>query len=288
MFTQTSSVPVEHGKLAYTYIPSTDSKPTVLFLHATVADQSMWTPQMSYLSKTHSVLRCDLRGAGKTFNDPQAPPDATYSPVEDVIALLDHLKVNKVVIVGASAGGMVAMDVAVNHPHRVVGVVHVCSAVNGLDEPEYDEAETGTDVEKEVFARLMAAYVAKDYATLTTVNVEMWADGCGQPHGRSGDVGKKMERMMTDNFANHEQKGELVVARRHPVTSTASRIAEIQCPVLVITGGYDTTPTQRAGTWVAKNVPRAETFHFEKCAHMPSMEEPDEFNILVERFLNKL
>src|SRR6478672_6628098 len=95
------------------------SGPTVLLLHAGVADLRMWDTQVDELVPGHSVLRLDLRGYGHT----PLEPGASYSDAGDVLALLDELGLERYALVGASYGGWVALQVATAAPDRVERIV---------------------------------------------------------------------------------------------------------------------------------------------------------------------
>jgi 3-oxoadipate enol-lactonase len=91
------------------------SGPTVVLLHAGVADLRMWDAQVAELVPGHSVVRCDLRGYGHT----PLEPGVSYSDAGDVLALLEELGVERFALVAASYGGWVALQVATAVPERV-------------------------------------------------------------------------------------------------------------------------------------------------------------------------
>src|SRR5437879_5665897 len=79
----------------------------VVFIHGFPFDRTMWKPQVTALRKEFHVVTYDVRGHGKS-----GVGDAQYSIeyfVDDLIALLDHLKLSKVVVVGLSMGGYIAL-----------------------------------------------------------------------------------------------------------------------------------------------------------------------------------
>src|SRR5690349_12659867 len=90
----------------------------VIFLHAGVADYRMWGPQMPVFSKHFDVIAPDLRGFGKS----ELPP-GTWSPVSDLLGLIDELGLKPAHIVGCSIGGGIAIDFALEHPERVSKLV---------------------------------------------------------------------------------------------------------------------------------------------------------------------
>src|SRR5436305_1002852 len=98
--------------------------PVVVLLHGFPLDHTMWEFQRETLGSMYRVIAPDLRGHGKT-----AAPEGIY-PVEDmaedVVELLDALKINEPVVVGGmSMGGYLAMAMAVKQPKRLRGLMLV-------------------------------------------------------------------------------------------------------------------------------------------------------------------
>src|SRR4051795_5044116 len=93
--------------------------PTIVLLHAGVADSRMWERQVGALSRDHTVVRCDLRG----FGESPLSPGMAYCDAEDMLGLLDELEVHQFALVGASYGGQVALQVASAVPDRVERLV---------------------------------------------------------------------------------------------------------------------------------------------------------------------
>lgn len=80
-----------------------------------------------------AVVAYDRRGFGET------PPSAgPFSHVEDLFAVLDHVPDGPAWLVGAPAGGRIALDAAILAPARVAGLVLLGTAVSGAPEPELD------------------------------------------------------------------------------------------------------------------------------------------------------
>jgi pimeloyl-ACP methyl ester carboxylesterase len=90
------------------------SGPPVVLLHAGVADLRMWDPLVPLLSDDHQVVRYDRRGFGRS---PLSP--GGFSHVRDLVDLMDGLELGSAAVVGASAGGYVALAFAALHPDRV-------------------------------------------------------------------------------------------------------------------------------------------------------------------------
>jgi len=100
----------------------------VIFLHAGIADLRMWGPQATAFTKDFEVIRLDQRGFGQS----ELPP-VSWSPVEDLLAIMDELSLKPAHLVGCSMGGALAIDFALEHPERLSKLVLVGSAVHGLE-----------------------------------------------------------------------------------------------------------------------------------------------------------
>ena len=106
---------LEHdGARIHYEVAGPDDAPAILFLHAGVATSAMWDPQFRDLSRDHRVVRYDLRGFGRTESQ-----DVPFSNRSDAIAVLDAAGVDRATLVGASRGGTIALDTAVEFPERV-------------------------------------------------------------------------------------------------------------------------------------------------------------------------
>jgi len=96
------------------------------------------------LAARHRVIGVEMQGHGRTADiDREITPAALAS---DVIALLDHLSVERAHIFGHSMGGAVALELGVNNPDRVRSLVAASASVrpDGLHEDLTDPAKQAT------------------------------------------------------------------------------------------------------------------------------------------------
>src|SRR5258705_1959017 len=70
----------------------------VVFIHGFPFDKSSWQPQIEFLKSTHRVIAYDIRGFGKSTSDNQKASMSLFA--DDLIMLLDALKIDKVIICG--------------------------------------------------------------------------------------------------------------------------------------------------------------------------------------------
>ncbi len=125
---------VDGAELAYDDEGPRDSAPTPLVLiHGWTADRHRWDHQTAHFSPHRRVIRLDLRGHGESTGAGAPTIDAL---ARDVVALLDHLGVDRFIPVGHSMGGMTAQTLALTHPGRVERLV----LVNSIGRMTYSRA----------------------------------------------------------------------------------------------------------------------------------------------------
>ena len=95
-----------------------DGVPVVL-VHGLALDARMWDDQAPAVNDIARVVRYDVRGFGRSTRD----ADTSYSHADDLWRLLDHLEIDKAVLVGLSMGGRVVVEAALAAPGRVQGLV---------------------------------------------------------------------------------------------------------------------------------------------------------------------
>ncbi|MFJ9896466.1 alpha/beta fold hydrolase [Streptomyces sp. NPDC091280] len=96
----------------------------LVFIHGWTADRHRWDHQFAHFAAERRVVRLDLRGHGESTG---AGARTVDEPAADVVALLDHLGIDRFVPVGHSMGGMIAQTLALAHPERVRRLVLVDS-----------------------------------------------------------------------------------------------------------------------------------------------------------------
>ena len=116
-----SSVPLHHVDLG--------QGPAILLLHGLGADHTIWGPTLTDLAKGFRVIAPDLRGHGRS--PAPAGSKLTFSEHEaDLGHLLASLGVDRVHVVGFSAGALLALGFTLDHPERVASLVSIAGAVN--------------------------------------------------------------------------------------------------------------------------------------------------------------
>ncbi len=96
---------------------------TIILIHGWSNTRSIWDAQVSYLSKEYQVIALDLPGFGESGNNRSEWTIASFG--EDISTIIQELNLKKVVLVGFSFGGPIAIEAANKASDQVIGVVLV-------------------------------------------------------------------------------------------------------------------------------------------------------------------
>ena len=265
--------PVFNGQLYYEVAGT--GKP-ILFIHAGVADCTMWDDQFNLFSQYYRVIRYDTRGYGKSRSE-----TTEFSNRQDIIDLLDHLRVDQVCVIGISRGGQIAIDFTLEHPERVSALVAVSAGISGFE--HHPDNSKQAQHEYELFSRADELWEHKSYDELADLEVHVWADGPSQTVGRaSPGLRDYIRRIVLANYTR--QDGKTTPLQLNPLA--AGRLAEIRVPTLVLVGEYDETAALAGADKLEKEIPHARKILIKDTAHMIPMEQSAKFNELVLDFLN--
>jgi len=98
-------------------------KPALVFVHGWCCDKSYWKLEVPYFAKRHKVVTIDLAGHGESGSDRQAWTMEAFG--KDVVAVVEKLDLDQVILIGHSMGGAVIIEAARQMPKRVIGLVGV-------------------------------------------------------------------------------------------------------------------------------------------------------------------
>lgn len=242
-------------------------KPAVLLIHAGIANLRMWDPQVEALAADHFVIRFDTRGFGETTTQ-----NVEYSNRSDAASLLDHLGVESATLIGCSRGGGIAIDLALDAPERVTGLVTIGSGPSGYP------GTALTDREEQLFTAVDDAYEEGDLDGAFRLEAELWGVG---PTRELTDVDPEFLQTAYDlNLANtgHVLEAPIPVGLE---PAAYGRLGEIAVPALVIVGDKDISVALQQQEYLASAIAGAEGVVIADTAHLPSVEKPAEFTALL-------
>ena len=188
------AVDVPGGALAADRWPG--AGPTVVLLHAGVADRRGWTEVAGRLAATGlDVVAYDRRGFGAT-----PPGDAPFTHLDDLRAVLDATAGDRPAwLVGNSMGGALALDAALALPARVAGLVLLSPGVSGTPPAE--------DLDPPTLALDARLETATGEEALR-LEAWLWLDGPAQPEGRVGGAARELALDMHRTIQAHGAAGD--------------------------------------------------------------------------------
>lgn len=230
-------------------------KPTVVFLHGTGQDHSIWVLPTRYFARhDRNVLAVDLPGHGRSGGEPLKTIEAM---ADWAVRLLDAAGLSKAAIVGHSMGSLVAIAVAARHPERVRSIALVGTAVP-MPVSDYllDRAKEDRHEAIEMLNYWGFSKSAQLGGNATPGN---WMLGGGV---------RLMERARPGVIHND-------LKACNDYIEGLDHAAAVECPALLILGERDMLTPVRSAMKVADALPHAEKAVLEGSGHALLAEKPD-------------
>lgn len=247
--------------------------PTVVLLHAGVADRRSWREVAPALAERYDVLAYDRRGYGET----PLPTAGGPTPLQDLVALLDEHVEGPVHLVGNSMGGALALDLAVTAPERVRSVVAVGTAVSG-SVPWQDLASD----EHTARAEQLLVAARGDLAERLRLTTWLWLDGPSAPEGRVGGAARDLALDMCRTTLVADLPEE---AEDSGVDAWAA-LPSLAVPVTYAVGELDLAEQRDLSARAAARTPGARSLVLPGTAHLPSLDAPRQVVDLVRAALD--
>ena len=221
----------------------------VLLLHGGAGNSNYFGNLIpALLDHGYRVIAMDSRGHGRSTRS-----DAPYSyhlMADDVIGLLDALKIRRVSVVGWSDGGIIGLDLALNHPDRLAGLfafganADVSGAKDGVDK-------------NPVFAAYLAR-VPGEYRQLSPTPDQWNSFGAA--------IGKMWETQPS---------------------FSAEQLRSLRVPVVIADGEYDEAVRPEHTRYMASSIPGAHLVILSDVSHFAMLQNPRKFNAAVLDFLRE-
>lgn len=260
--------PINGTEIFYTMSGEEHSE-TMLMIHAGICDHRMWQTQVPHFAKNYRVITFDMRGFGQS-----KMVEGAFSFYEDVLALMDYLKIEKAWLMACSLGGKTAINLTLSNPERVQGLILVGAAFGG-----YKYEGEGHPLEE----ALDQADENGDMELVSELEVQIWVDGVGRKaEGVNSSVRKLVWEMNLIALNVDEALWEQEVSLEPPASG---RLEEIEKPTLIIIGDLDIKPSLERSDILEKRISGAKKVTMNGTAHVPNMEFPEQFNQIVDEFL---
>jgi 3-oxoadipate enol-lactonase len=247
------------GKSLHYVIDGSAGAPVLVLSHSLGATLSMWDPQVKVLASRFQLVRYDLRGHGRS-----PVPPGPYDIADlgsDLLALLDHLGIERAHLCGLSLGGMVSLWFASHYPERVDRLVVCCtSALLGPPEAWVDRAELVR---------------ARGTVAVADAVVGRWFT----PQFRAREPARVAA--IRDTIAATPSLGYAECCGVIERMDLRPYLAAIRAPTLAIAGAEDPAIGPEHLFQIATALPFGRAVVVEQAAHLANIEQPDRINQLI-------
>jgi 3-oxoadipate enol-lactonase / 4-carboxymuconolactone decarboxylase len=238
---------------------------TFVFINSLGTDFRIWDGVVEHLGNQGNILRYDKRGHGLSENSPNS---LTISDLaSDVIALLDYLKIEKVVLVGLSIGGIIGQYLAINSPERIEKLVLSNTAPRVGSEESWN---TRINIVEN-----------KGIASIADAIMKVWfSENFHQNHAPELAAYKTM-------LSNINPVGYVHACEALRENDLTDEISKINIPTLCLAGTEDGSTPPAQVKAMADQIPDAEYVLIEGVGHIPCVEKPQFVSSKILEFVSE-
>lgn len=241
-------------------------KPVIAFINSLGTDFRIWDAVMAELGDAYAYVLHDKRGHG--LSGTGVLPYSIEAHAGDLIALLDHLKVENAVIWGLSVGGLIAQVLYAARPDVVRGLV-LSNTAHKIGTPEMWNARIDTILQNGL-------------SDLIDPIMERWFTSAFRKDDNAVYAGCRvmLARQSVDGYC-----GTCAAIRDADYTTATARIA---VPTLCVVGDQDGSTPPDLVKSLAALIPASAYAEISGCGHIPCIEQPGAYSATVAAFLNTL
>ena len=261
----------EIGDLSLYYEIIGQGEPLVM-IRGVGSNVDHWYDQVPALSQKFRLLVFDNRGIARS-SDPGGP-FSIGDMAADTIALMDAVGIKKAHVLGYSMGGMVAQEMALNHPQKIAGLILVA---------------TDCGISQRIKAQPEASKLFSEMIRLGTDEAKLAAAHCLFAKQTFDDNPQVIQR-----YADVSQRfpaSQKMLARQWAAVAqhdACDRLAHIVSPTLASTGSEDVLIPPQNAALLAQKIPDAQMVSIDGGGHLFIIEQSQQFNTAVINFLEGL
>jgi 3-oxoadipate enol-lactonase len=247
----------------------------IVFVHEFAGDWRAWEPQMRYFARRYRCVTFSFRG----YHPSDVPLEKSSYGYEkfrdDVIAVMDHLKIGKAHICGLSMGGYATLNVGMTYPQRCLSLT-MAGTGSGSERGVLEEFRKASEATAAEYDKVGSEGVAKTY-------------GMGPARVPFEVKDPRGYKEFYDQFASHSAKGAANTLRgyqggRPPVDAFEAQISKITLPTLIVCGDEDDACIEPS-IYLKRMIATSGLAMFPKSGHTVNIEEPALFNQTLGDFL---
>jgi pimeloyl-ACP methyl ester carboxylesterase len=232
----------------------------VVFLHAASGTSDSWGLQEpAFIETGYRCIAYDRKNWGRSESVTPAG-----SAADDLEALAQHLGLNRFHLVCTALGGIIGLDYTVEYPDRVISLT-VSSSFTGVTDQSYLDVQTRLRPPEISNLPIELREVGPSYRAVNPEGVAEW--------------------LRIEGSSRHEITPEEGQSPRSPMTY--ARLASMQTPVLMLTGGADLLSPPAMMKLVADHIPNCRFEVVHEAGHAAFHEEPEVWNKLVLEFMGQ-
>ncbi len=252
------------------YYEEVGSGTPIVFVHEYAGDYRSFEAQMRYFSRAHRCVAYSQRGYPPSDVPEQAARYGQDIARDDVVAVMDALKIDKAHVVGHSMGAYTALHVAIDYPERCISVVAAgCGWGSTPDAKKREAMKTLAAETGKMFAEEGIVSAAAKYADAPMRHAQKHKD----PRGHA-----EFSRRLAEHSAlGHAQTMFNLQLKRPTLWEMEGKLKRFSVPLLVIVGDED-DPCIDGSVFLKRTAPTAGLLVIPRSGHNIPSEEPAMFN----------
>jgi len=251
---------------------------TVVFVHEFAGDLRSWDPQLSHFSRRYRSIAYNARGYPPSDVPESMERYSQERARDDVLAVMDALKIQRAYVVGLSMGGFATLHFGIKYSARALGLV-VSGCGYGAVPSQREEFQRSSRANAKAMLEEGMAKFAATYGH----NASRLQLRTKDPRGFDRYI-----RYLTEHSALGSANTMLgYQARRPSLYDLKTEMAGITAPTLVVAGDEDDA-TLEPGLLMKRTIPRAGLVVLPRSGHALNLEDPALFNRIVEEFFHQV
>lgn len=241
--------------------------PAVLLLHGVGSNLNAWDQVLPHLAPGRRYIRPDLRGHGGSAQLPG--PYILKEMAQDIIDLVDHCELRQFSVIGFSLGGLIAQQIALDHPDRL-SAIGLLSTVAGRTEDERRRVLERRDILQSEGPLTHLANAVDRWFTdaFIAVNPDVIATRREQASQNDPDCYMAAYKVLAENDLGDE-------------------LGQITTPTLVMTGEHDIGSNTRMARYIQARIKEADLVILDNLKHAILLEAPARVAASLNSFLEK-
>lgn len=234
----------------------------IVFLHGVGSDKSVWHPQLAHFGESRRTIAFDYPGYGDSDPAPDGTTRDDYASA--IISGMHELGVDRAHVCGLSLGGVAAIAMHHAAPERCASLILADTfAVHPEGRAIYERGLAGS----------------RDLPAMAEARVDVLLAQPADPEVR---------REVVETMSRIDPAAYRIGAEAVWLADQRDRAGQIGAPTLVVVGGQDLITPVDLSNELVDLIPDARMQVISGAGHLGNLEKPDEFNAIVESFLDSL